>query len=152
MATTGGGEGPRDASAVPSAAKVQGWLPPAVRRQLTRSKPSWLAFSKVHPLHRSFPLNGWANAQEKGAEPGVGMVSCGMRMAFMLDYAAPEADELASFLKAAQVGPPPHTPPGGVALLTFTLARLRVRACERSVRCAWTRWCCLSTRPCCVRT
>jgi hypothetical protein len=31
-----------------------------------------------------------------------------MRMAFMLDYAAPEADELASFLKAAQVGPP-HT-------------------------------------------
>jgi hypothetical protein len=47
MPTTGG-EG--RASAVPSAAKVQGWLPSAVRRQLTRSKPSWLAFVEGAPL------------------------------------------------------------------------------------------------------
>ena len=50
------------------------------RRQCAASSPApsphgWL-LSKVHTLHRSFPLYGWANAQEKGggARGGDGFV------------------------------------------------------------------------------
>jgi hypothetical protein len=34
---------------------------------------------------------------------GVGLVASGVRAAFMLDYASPEAAELAAFLRAARV-------------------------------------------------